>query len=469
MQFASYVFILAFLPITVVGYRLLQKANRREEAKWWLLVCSLYFIYNANPVFVIVIAAQAAINYLFYRILVRNRNKVLLTAGILISLSALAYCKYFNFFIETCNHVIKTSFTARTILVPLGISYYTFKSISFLVDSYRGEISDCCFRDYLLYLTFFPQVVSGPIAQATQFFPQLEKCSSAEDLSYKTAAGIELFILGLAKKVLIADFFGRAANWGFSADPSAMTSMTAFVVTLSYTLQIYYDFSGYSDMARGSGLLLGYETPVNFNSPYRAETIVDFWKRWHITLTQFLTKYVYIPLGGNRCGAIRTYINIFVVFAVSGLWHGANWTFIVWGAIHGIAQIVTKLFDKPIKKLPCVINRIGTFLFVNFAWTFFRADTIQNAIALLSRVVRFEGGMLQKEFWNSFGTSIPAYGIALIYGVILLMLNFLPNADECTREDKFTPNGLTAVLLSILATISIISLSGVQEFLYYNF
>lgn len=240
--------------------------------------------------------------------------------------------------------------------------------------------------DCVLYLSFFPQIISGPIALPRELIPQFHFTRNhwKEDAPRCFAAGLSIFILGLGKKIFFADTFGVAANWGYAQDPQTLTSLTALIVTLSYTLQIYFDFSGYSDMAKGIGLMLCLDTPDDFNSPYQALTISDFWKRWHITLTTFLTRYLYIPLGGNRRGTTRAYINVFLVFLVSGLWHGDNWTFVVWGMLHGAAQVITKIFSKQIARFHPAFNWFCTFFFVNAAWVFLRADTLTGAVLGMS-------------------------------------------------------------------------------------
>lgn len=490
MSFQSYPFILLFLPIVVIFHRLLITTKNERYIPVWLLICSLVFIGLFNPIFVPIAAATATINYGFYKRILRyngqddsaNRKNVALILGLVFNIGLLFFFKYYNFFLTASNQSFGTSFTIRKILVPLGISYTTFKSIALLVSASRKEIGEYGFIECFLYQSFFPQIISGPIALPDQFLSQLDstKPTDKESLAKNFSAGLTIFVLGLAKKIFFADTFGAAADWGYAQDLTTLNSMTSFIISISYTLQIYFDFSGYSDMAKGIGLMVNLETPVNFNSPYKSFTIGEFWRRWHMTLTTFLTKYLYIPLGGNRKGTVRTYLNILIVFLISGFWHGANWTFLFWGFMHGVAQVVAKFFSKQIERFHPAFNWITTFLFVNAAWIFFRAEKISDAVQIVKQILKFNLGPIPAALQDCFNKTefsiilnlfnLESYSFLILpafFIVAMILILNSPNADEIA--DRLTLRPRNAILLGIVFAWSILSLSSVTQFLYYNF
>ena len=291
----------------------------------------MWFYGFYNPKHLVIILSSLFVNYitalLINRSKEKNTKKGVLILGIFINIGLIFYFKYYNFFVENVNVLFRSNYEIHRIALPLGISYFTFQQIAYLVDSYRGETENYNFLEYMSFVLFFPQISSGPIVRHKELIPQFrdreKKKVSYENLSL----GIFIFSCGLVKKVLIADTFGKAASWGFS-NIELLSSMDALLVSLCYTFQLYFDFSGYSDMAIGISRMMNIELPQNFNSPYKATSIIDFWDRWHMSLTRFLREYVYFPLGGSRKGKMRTYLNIMVVFLVSGIWHGANWTFV---------------------------------------------------------------------------------------------------------------------------------------------
>ena len=357
MQFNSYFFVLFFLPLTLFGYFFLGRIGKEKLSKVYLLLMSLWFYGYFNLSYLGIICGSIVVNFLFSRVMERRKDagtdtKLFLILGICFNVAVIFYFKYFDFFISNINAVFGSDFAMRNILLPLGISFFTFQQISFMVDSYKGETKGYSFLDYALFVAFFPQLVAGPIVLHSELIPQFHDSSRHRVNFDNLSRGIILFTRGLGKKILIADTFGRAVDWGFSwaaiasSGQDALSFYEVIIVMLSYTFQIYFDFSGYSDMAIGLGAMFNLDLPVNFNSPYKALSISDFWKRWHMTLTRFLTRYIYIPLGGNRKGKVRTYINVMTVFLVSGIWHGANWTFILWGVLHGGFQCINKLFSS---------------------------------------------------------------------------------------------------------------------------
>lgn len=342
MLFNSYEFILAFLPVSTICYYLLNHLHFRKAALATLILSSLVFYAGDNIRFLSVLCGSIAVNWMFasglnyVREKSNNFSKLFLIAGILVDLGLLFYFKYYNFFLENVNQLFHTSYHGKNILLPLGISFFTFQQISFLVDTMKGETKDYGVLEYAAFVSFFPQLVAGPIVLHGELIPQFRDRNRWKFDFDSFAQGIYVFSIGLCKKVIVADTFGRVVTWGYGqyrGIAEALTSLELIIVMLSYSFQIYFDFSGYCDMAKGIAGMFHLELPSNFNSPYKALSIADFWKRWHITLTRFLRTYVYIPLGGNRKGKIRTYANTLIVFFISGLWHGANWTFVIWGGV----------------------------------------------------------------------------------------------------------------------------------------
>lgn len=353
MFFNSYIFIFAFLPLTLLGYFGLQKFKKHTTAKVFLCIMSLVFYAYYNIAYLWIIISSIILNYFGRKILVKQeriKRKVVFIILLLANIGILVYFKYFDFMILAINDLFKTSFNALNILLPLGISFFTFQQLAFIIDSYKNkETMNYSFLNYVLFVTFFPKIIQGPIALHYEIIPQFDDEKNRKINSENMAKGIMAFAFGLAKKVLIADLFGNVVNIGFG-NVAELNTLTALITMFAYTIQIYFDFSGYCDMATGIALMFNIKLPMNFNSPYKAITITDFWKRWHITLTRFFTQYVYIPLGGNRKGKIRTYINILIIFLLSGIWHGANYTFIVWGILHGIGSVITRIFKGRIEK-----------------------------------------------------------------------------------------------------------------------
>ncbi len=380
------------------------------------------------------------------------------------------------------NVIWLLAFKFNGVFFPVAISFYTFNQISYLVDLYRGEIEEFDLPGYLSYILFFPKLLQGPLMQYSDYDNEFEKSLKAQVDYEVLLRGLYLFSMGLFKKVILADTFGKAVNWGFDNIPT-LGSLEAVLVAVFYSFQLYFDFSGYCDMAAGVCKMMGFELPLNFNSPYKAQNIIDFWKRWHITLTKFFTKYIYIPLGGNRKGMARMYINLLVVFLVSGLWHGNGWTFIVWGALHGVLYVVTRMMKDHPLTLPKAVKVAITFIYVTMAWIFFRANTIGDALALIGRM--FTGGrksiasalsscfMLDELWYVIKVTPIMklnfAWDICLWLFVVFaaIVVFFAPNAIEKAEKERIGVK--TALLTGILLVWSVVSFAGVSTFLYMNF
>lgn len=405
-------------------------------------------------------------------------KKAVLILGLLLNIGILFAFKYFDFLIQNINLVFKSDFSYFNLVLPLGISFFTFQQLSYVVDSYRGEVPDYGIVDYALFVTFFPQLIAGPIVLHSEMVPQFMNVKLKSFNVDNFCQGLYAFSFGLTKKVLIADTLGRFVTYGYSSI-AELTSVQAVITIISYTLQIYFDFSGYCDMAVGIGKMFNINIPQNFNSPYKALNAVDFWKRWHITLTRFLTRYIYFPLGGNRKGKARTYLNILIVFLVSGFWHGAGYTFILWGFMHGLANAFCRFFKKPISKIPKFINWLVCFIFLNVTWVFFRASTVSDAVLLLKRV--FAGGtalssdmvwglernILNNLFYLLLGDKNTLVFIIFVIVIALLLSTLAKNTNQ--RMAVFKPKFTTFASSAVLMVLSILSLSGVSTFLYFNF
>jgi len=507
MLFNSHLFLFVFFPICLFGYYGLLYLQKPVAVRIFLIAMSLWFYGYFNFSYLLIMVCSIGVNFLFHRLLSqkeagKNREKrsaisrrSVMILAVAFNLGVLFYFKYFDFFLSTVNGAFGASFALRGILLPLGISFFTFQQISFVVDTYRGEVRNCSLDEYALFVSFFPQLIAGPIVNHGEMLPQFEKMGKDKPDWEQIAGGFALFVLGLSKKVLLADTFGAGVDYGYE-NVAVLGQTDAFLVILFYALQLYFDFSGYCDMAVGIGRMLGMEIPVNFNSPYKAVNIVDFWKRWHITLNRFFTKYVYIPLGGNRRGEGRMYLNFLIVFFLSGLWHGAGFHFILWGMMHGVLYVATRFWQKRMKpaiggktvsglrrKVMTVVSQICTFLYVSIAWVYFRAADIGQANNLLATAFR---GKVQKlsmelaecfqvdEFWYVLkvlhldGLSVSRYILMfaiLAAGLYLAMVG--KNAIERTERLRYRAG--TAVVIAVLMVWCVLSLSEVSTFLYFNF
>lgn len=490
MLFNSYIFIFLFLPLSLLGYFLFNHYKKPNCAKFFLVCMSLWFYAYFHLSYLFIILASIGFNYACHLLLVKKKHpKLTLLLGIVGNIGILCYFKYFRFLLENINSLFHAEFSLPDILLPLGISFFTFQQIGFLVDTAKGSAEKESLLDYTLFVVFFPQLIAGPIVSHEEMLPQFKDPSRNSFRFDSFYQGIRIFVLGLTKKVLLADTFGLAVNWGFQ-HYTQLNSLETFLVILFYTFQIYLDFSGYCDMARGIGKLFNIEIAVNFLSPYKSANIMEFWDRWHITLTRFFTRYLYIPLGGSRKGTLRTYLNVMIVFLISGLWHGAGWTFIFWGCLHGLLNILTRLWKKLKRHLSLPANRVThtvavllTFSFIMCAWTFFRADTLSQAFSMLHNLFAFEGVSLHTQLTESFQlpeffyvmkffglTSLPfasCYCMILFLLVSAVLIFFCKNIYE--TEKSHTPGILGTVSLTVLFVWCVLSLSGVSTFLYFNF
>ena len=506
MLFNSYIFILFFLPLSVMGYFIINKYRKNEKGTadlWWLFLVSSWFYAYANPVCLILLLLSIGFNYFISNKINFNREqshlkeaKRWMVSGVVFNVALLVYFKYFEFFVSNLNQLFRQDWTVRNLIVPLGISFFTFKQIAYIVDCYREkEQVRYQWIEYATYVIFFPQVISGPIGLHYEFIPQIRD-NTRKTVNYDNLSqGLYAVALGLGKKVLIADSLSKLVAVGY-ADVESLSGISAWFVMLAYTLQIYFDFSGYSDVALGIEKMLNLEPVLNFNSPYKAKTVGEFWNRWHMSLTRFFTRYVYIPLGGSRKGTVRTYINTMIVFLISGLWHGANWTFILWGFFHGLFMTIEKIVKDIWKavggiqiKNPIilfvgkVVGTIYTFLFVNLAWVLFRASSVEQAKILIGKLFTFEGAMsstildkandlvevrvLARLGMDGIITAYPILLCVAIIGGLLLSVFLLCNTQEKIKIEKY---GVWRSIFTIILIVwSVISFSDVSEFLYFNF
>ena len=487
MLFNSYDF-LFFFPIVWGIWALLRRLGRFRICLGILVAASFVFYGFYDWKLCLLLGSSIGVNYVLHRLLISDKRTgwqryALLFSGLLFNVGLLFYFKYLDFTIENVNRVIRADIPLRGNVLPLGISFYTFQQLSFVIDSYYRRMKAYSFLEYAAFVSFFPQLVAGPIVLHQELIPQLKeqkKSIASEDI----VRGVEYFVIGLAKKMLVADRFAKLVNVGF-ANVYGLTGPDAVLMILGYTLQIYFDFSGYCDMAIGLGYFFGVKLPVNFDSPYKAKNISEFWKRWHMTLTRFFTTYLYIPLGGNRKGLTRTCMNTLIVFAVSGLWHGAAWTYVLWGVLHGIAMVIWRLFGKWLSKLPGGLNWIMTFGFVNCAWCFFRATYLEQPLHLFMQIFKrpFEGisfplcGVLFEDsiLWETLRNLVPL-GVLEICGPILIVSWFLlwvivcvkaPSSHELVMRKQRSVKW--SIWIGFLFALCILKLTQVSEFIYFNF
>ncbi len=469
MLFNSYEFILFFFPVTFILFYLLHFKVGKRSALTLLFAASLVFYswWELRDFYIIVISL--CVNFFIAKFLVSARHqtlprKLIFIAGLAMNVAVIFYYKYAHFFAATANDLLGTHFQTTKLVLPLGISFYTFVEIAYLVDSYQRKQKYHEFIDFGLFVTFFPHLIAGPIVHHSEIMPQFTAKWERVFPWKKMLLGSLLFSIGLFKKVIIADSLSKLAVPVFSAAAAYTLSgwKDAWMGSLAYTFQLYFDFSGYSDMAIGLALIFGVKFPLNFNSPYKALSITDFWRRWHMTLSRFLRDYIYIPLGGNRKGPRRTLINLMLTMLIGGLWHGAAWTFVIWGGLHGLYLIINKLWSDHGLKMPGAAAWIVTFLLVDFTWVIFRADSFHSALQIYAQMFNFSE--------NGTRFLLPDLGIVLAAFAISLSL---PGASAKTLKEVDNPlfkcPAWMVALAAILFMISFVNLYEVSEFLYFNF
>ncbi|MBI5056252.1 MAG: MBOAT family protein [Nitrospirae bacterium] len=461
ISFNSYGFIFLFLPVTLTLYFYLNYKRLLLAGKVWILLANLLFYSLWNIYYVPLILFSVFLNYRVGIALSnegnnRKNRKLLLLFGIVTNIALLGYFKYADFIISNINVFFGARLDLLQIALPMGISFFTFTQIAYLVDAYRGEVTERSFLDFTVFITFFPRLLAGPIIHHREMLPQFNNLR-AKLLDYKhISSGIFLFSIGLVKKVILADTFATYANPGFDSSVQ-LPFFYAWITSLSYTLQIYFDFSGYTDMALGIAMMFNIRLPFNFNSPYQAINIQDFWRRWHITLTSFLRDQIYIPLGGNRTSNFRTYINFITVFLIGGLWHGASWMFVIWGAMHGIAMTVHRIWQKAGFEINRVLAWLITFIFINYTWVFFRANKWEDAVRVLKGMTGMSG--FEKVSMDN------KFFFLVVVSIIVLCSS--KNSNELVISYK--PNFRTQIIVSFLLILGIIHLSKSSTFVYVNF
>ena len=478
MLFNSYQFIFVFLPIALIGYFVLGRRSNLASVIW-LALASLVFYSVSNWQFVFLLLASIAFNYLIGLLLISKRLHIVprlavLTVGVAGDLLVLGIFKYAGFLAASLNAVFSTGFTV-SILLPVGISFYTFTQIAFLVDAFRGNVARYALPHYALFVTYFPHLIAGPILHHKDMIPQFESAEAKRPNAHLMLCGLIIFGIGLFKKTCLADGIQPLVALAFG--PATPSFDQAWIGALAYTFQLYFDFSGYSDMAIGISLLFGVFLPLNFNSPYKASNIIDFWRRWHMTLSQFLRDYLYIPLGGNRRGPTLRYVNLLITMLLGGLWHGAAWTFVAWGALHGVYLCINHAWNyygpaiAPRLARPANIAAfILTFLSVVVAWVFFRADSLSSAISVLSRMANPAHAVFGRA-------EIADLGFIAVYAAIAW---FAPNTQAVMGYDhknRTVGEALGAwprrpAFLYATAAVLVFGILGIQqhsEFIYFRF
>jgi alginate O-acetyltransferase complex protein AlgI len=478
MLFNSYAFILLFLPLAVIGYFYLAR-HSSIAANVFLCAMSLLFYVWWKLSFVWILLASMGINYLFGRYLADHaakhasgtRAKRWLIVGLLFNLCLLGYFKYANFFITNINAISGSEWSILNIALPLGISFFTFTQIAFLVDAWRGRVVALSATNYFLFVTYFPHLLAGPIIHHREMMPQFADAALKKVDWDNIARGLILFTLGLAKKVLIADQIAPWANDGF-ANTSSLTFADAWITILAYSLQLAFDFSGYTDMALGAALMMNIRLPQNFNAPSRAIDIQDFWRRWHMTLSRFLRDYVYIPLGGNEHGQLRMYGLLMLTFVIGGLWHGAAWTFVLWGVLHGAALILMHLWRKLNIPLPDFMAMAITFLFVIACFAVFRANSLSDALQILQAASGMNGvnWSFNVSAWQSLAA--PQWSSLAQTSLIAMFLALMLSFTKKTAHDVATETQLTlsrAILMGLLLLVCLVFVPNATEFIYFIF
>jgi len=523
MLFNSFEFIFLYVPFVFAGYLILARTHLLWSAAW-LLLASYFFYGWWNPKYLILLVISIAVNYeIGIRILRRIANgsvaaaKKYLIAGIAFNLALLGYFKYASFVLQNFNHLFSHN-SVIAVTLPLGISFFTFTQIAFLADAYRGRITKKPGRiHYSLFVTYFPHLIAGPILHHNEMIPQFERKATYLFRYENIAVGATIFFIGLFKKVILADGIAVHVDRIFDAATlnSKITLLEAWSGAVSYGLQLYFDFSGYSDMAIGVSRMFGISLPINFFSPYKSSSIIEFWQRWHMTLSRFLRDYLYIPLGGNQKGSTRRYANLFVTMLLGGLWHGAGWTFVVWGGLHGTYLIVNhswrslqKYIGRDLRRqrkglLTNAAAALLTFIAVTFAWVFFRAKDMSAALVMISGMLGDNGTGLSESFLAEFGAVggwLWAHGIGttsaadnhlvsaatiLWIGALMVLVWFAPNTQQIMSRYEpllngpdnvrlssriiWTPSIGAAVVICAIALVAIANLSTRSVFLYFQF
>ena len=471
MVFSSLVFVCIFLPVVLILHSAIK--NRKVQ-NGLLLAASLLFYAYGEPVYVLLMLASAMLNYVIALALEKQRKKVWVALAVVVNLLLLGIFKYTGFLLTNLNVLLGVNIPVPQISLPIGISFFTFQALSYVIDVYRGDVAvQKNYAKVLLYISFFPQLIAGPIVRYKDIAEEID----ARTISVRqTAFGLRRFIIGLGKKVLIANAMGAAADYMFNHGAANLNIVGAWIGAIAYLMQIYYDFSAYSDMAIGLGKMFGFHFKENFNYPYIADTVQTFWRRWHISLSSFFRDYVYIPLGGNRKGKLRTVLNRVIVFFLTGLWHGANWTFVIWGLFHGMFLLLEE-FVPFIKKLPKVLRHVYTLLAVTIGFVIFRADTMGEAVVFIGKM--FSGFDFSAATVSYTVQALTPWFIAMLIAAIIGCapiskladsVRALENKETLTKRENILQTA-TFVLAVLLFVWCIIRLAGgsYNPFIYFRF
>jgi D-alanyl-lipoteichoic acid acyltransferase DltB (MBOAT superfamily) len=510
MLFNSAIFLFAFLPVVMLGFGLIFRRFGLESAWLWLAAASVFFYGWWNPVHVPLLLVSVSANFWLGKRLALpddGGHRWLLTGGVIVNLGLLGWYKYWHFFASNAAALLGWHYEGAPLELPLGISFYTFHQLTYLLHCRAGRAQGTTFRHYLLYVTFFPQLIAGPIVRPMEMLPQLRQPRARAFRWDDLSVGFTLLSIGLFKKMVVADTVAVWVGPVFDQAPAGVPVplLDAWTAVLAYTFQLYFDFSAYSDMALGLAKIFGVNLPGNFFSPYKALSIVDFWRRWHITLSLFLRDYLYIPLGGNRKGPARRNINLMLVMVIGGFWHGAGWTFGLWGFWHGLCLLINHAWSRAgisprMPRLPrVVLSWALTFLAVIVGWTLFRAPNLETAWSLLQSLFG-KGGVELPATWLQRLPALAALGITprtdwLVFsgaaqiatlGILLLAVLCLPNALQLTAAAfqpsnaaslpqvppprlQWRPSRAWAVAIGIMLTIALLHLGKLSEFLYFQF
>lgn len=497
MLFNSPEFILGFLPITLLGYYLLALSGRSRLVMCWLTLASLFFYGWWNISYVALLLCSVTFNFLMGHQIVRHRKKylgrVLLIIGIATNLGVLGYFKYADFFVENFNYLFQQQLNIGDIVLPLAISFFTFQQITYLADSLAGSVGERDPLSYSLFVLFFPQLIAGPIVHHQEMLPQFDGSRVFSFDQTRFTDGLTIFFLGLFKKVVFADTIAQFSSPVFRAAKQGIdiSFFEAWSGALGYTFQLYFDFSGYSDMAVGIALMFGIVLPLNFNSPYKATSVIEFWRRWHITLSRFLKDYLYIPLGGNRKGPSQRQVNLLITMLLGGLWHGANWTFVAWGALHGFYLIVNHSWAHINDRLSLIprdnliwrwLCWIITFIAVMIGWVLFRAESFPAAINILKGMIGLQGVVLPAQIasaipglenWVQTVGAMKLLGGGTVMGIVEMCGMFFimfaviagPNLYQMSRRLR----AIAIVMTFYLTVQTVFFFRTPSEFLYFQF
>jgi alginate O-acetyltransferase complex protein AlgI len=514
MLFNTYQFIFIFLPISILGIYVIQKLKITKYSHVWILLCSICFYAVWDFLFLFLIFFTIIFNFYIGTLIIKFKKKFYLAFGIISQLGILCYFKYKNFFLENLNYLTTNSFQIENFILPLGISFFTFKHILYLIECYElSKKLKYNIVEYATYITFFPHLIAGPLSKPKEILPQIRKINFSLN---NFNLGIVIFFIGLFKKVFLADTFASFADDAFIAVENGykISFFESWLSMTSFTLQIYFDFSGYTDMALGLAKIFGVTFPLNFNSPYKSQSIIEFWRRWHMTLSRFLKECIYIPMGGNRKGKYMSFLFILITMIVGGLWHGASWNFAIWGLFHAVLIIINHILNELFvsqktvyfPKLKKLLKILVTFILVNFGWVIFKLNSIEsikiffsglfgrNGFFLNENLKRYFSNNLIIDFLNLEFKNIFYYGLSQIYFLIfgLIIIFLLPNINEILRDykvvlpykdsinaDKVSKYKLKisfkfttgwAIFIAFIAVCAITGLSNeVKEFIYYQF